>query len=248
MKVSIITITLNSAKTVERTLLSVQQQTYGDIEHIVIDGASTDGTMEIVNHYASRLAQVVSEPDNGLYDALNKGLALATGDIIGILNSDDVLADESTIATIVSRFVREQADLVYGDLLYCRDTNKSDSVIRYWRSNIFREKSLKCGWMPPHPTLYCRRNIYEIVGLFNSGFRISADYDLILRIFSHSEFKKVYLPNVIVKMSAGGVSNRNLHTILLKSREDLRAVRSNHIGGLCTILCKNFRKIGQFFR
>ncbi len=248
MKVSIITVTLNSAKTVERTLLSVQQQTYGDIEHIVIDGASTDSTMEIVGRYASRLAQVVSEPDNGLYDALNKGLALATGDIIGILNSDDVLADESTIATVVSRFVREQADLVYGDLLYCKDTDRPDSVIRYWRSNIFHEKSLKCGWMPPHPTLYCRRSIYETVGRFNTGFRISADYDLILRIFSRPEFKKVYIPNVMVKMSAGGVSNRNLRMILRKSREDLQAVRNNRIGGLCTVLYKNLRKIGQFFR
>ena len=246
-KVSIITITYNSAKTLENTLRSVQAQTFRNIEHIIIDGASTDGTQDLIARYRDRLAVVVSEPDNGIYDAINKGLRLATGDIIGILNSDDVLADPTTIETIVRKLEETGADIAYGDLLYCTDTSKLDTVVRYWRSNIFRPKELRWGWMPPHPTLYIRREAYLAVGEYDTQFRISADYDFILRLFSRN-YHSVYIPNVLVKMTTGGVSNRNLRMICRKSSEDLRALRKNHLGGLYSLILKNVRKAYQFFR
>lgn len=247
MKVSIITVTYNSAKTLTRSLESVASQTFDSIEHIIIDGGSTDGTMEIVQQYRSRLAQVVSEPDQGIYDAINKGIRLATGDIIGILNSDDVLADATTIETIVRKMEETGADVAYGDLLYCTDTAKMETVVRYWRSNIFRPTTLRWGWMPPHPTLYVKREIYGEIGDYDISFRISADYDFILRLFS-KPYRSVYIPNVLVKMSTGGVSNRNLRAMFRKSCEDGRALRKNHVGGSISVVIKNLRKIYQFFR
>jgi len=247
MKVSIITVTYNSAKTIVHSLDSIASQTFDSIEHIIIDGGSTDGTMEIVNRYRDSLAKIVSEPDNGIYDAINKGLRLATGDIIGILNSDDVLADDTTIETIVHKMEETNADIAYGDLLYCTDTSKMDTVVRYWRSNIFRPKNLRWGWMPPHPTLYVRRKIYDEIGNYDVSFRISADYDFILRLFG-KPYKSVYIPNVLVKMSTGGVSNRNIRTMCRKSCEDCRALRKNHMGGIVSVVFKNLRKIYQFFR
>jgi len=246
-KVSIITITYNSAKTLPNTLHSVQTQTFRNIEHILIDGGSTDGTKELINRYRTHLAAFVSEPDNGIYDAINKGIRLATGDIIGILNSDDVLADPTTIETIVRNMEEAEADVAYGDLLYCTDTSDKNTVVRYWRSNIFNPKTLKFGWMCPHPTLYVRKEVYEQVGNYETAFHISADYDFILRVFSRN-YRSVYIPNVLVRMTTGGVSNRNLRTIVRKSREDYQALRRNHIGGFCSLILKNLRKVYQFFR
>ena len=246
MKVSLITISYNSARLLERSLQSVEVQTYPDIEHIVIDGGSTDGTLDIIARHRSRLACVVSEPDNGIYDAINKGLRFATGDIIGILNSDDMLADTTTIETIVRKMEDTGADVLYGDLIYCKDILHHDSVVRYWRSNPFRPGLLEYGWMPPHPTLYLRRRIYDETGEYDPTFSISADYDFMLRLFSR-RCKTVYLPNVLVYMSVGGVSNRNMSTMMLKTREDYRALRKNAIGGIYTVLFKKLRKIYQFF-
>ena len=247
MKVSIITVTYNSATSLENTLRSVETQTFRDIEHIIIDGGSTDGTLSIIEKHRDRIAQVVSEPDNGIYDAINKGLRLATGDVIGILNSDDVLADATTIETIVRNMQQTNAEIAYGDLLYCTDTAKINTVIRYWRSNIFDPKALKFGWMCPHPTLYVRRKVYEQVGEYDTAFRISADYDFILRVFSRN-YRSVYIPNVLVKMTTGGVSNRDVQSMCRKSREDYRALRKNHIGSIFSVLFKNLRKVYQFFR
>lgn len=247
MKVSIITVTYNSAALLENTLRSVETQTYRDIEHIIIDGGSTDETLSIVKKHRDHIAAFVSEPDNGIYDAINKGLCRATGDIIGILNSDDVLADSTTVETIVRNMEKTGADIAYGDLLYCTDTSKINTVIRYWRSNIFNSKELKYGWMCPHPTLYVRRAVYEQVGDYDTAFRISADYDFILRVFSCG-YISVYIPNVLVKMTTGGVSNRNMRSICRKSREDYRALRKNHIGSFLSLIFKNLRKVYQFFR
>ncbi len=247
MKVSIITVTYNSATSLENTLRSVETQTFRDIEHIIIDGGSTDGTLSIIEKHRDRIAQVVSEPDKGIYDAINKGLRLATGDVIGILNSDDVLADATTIETIVRNMQQTNAEIAYGDLLYCTDTAMINTVIRYWRSNIFDPKALKFGWMCPHPTLYVRRKVYEQVGEYDTAFRISADYDFILRVFSRN-YRSVYIPNVLVKMTTGGVSNRDVQSMCRKSREDYRALRKNHIGSIFSVLFKNLRKVYQFFR
>ena len=251
MKISIITITYNSAKTLPRALESVRSQTYGDIEHIIIDGASTDGTKELIINYQlsiinsqSPKVRWISEPDNGIYNALNKGIAMATGDVIGFLHSDDVLYSPDSIGQIAAAFESSGADVVYGDLEY----RHGDKVVRRWRSNAFRRGDLKYGWMPPHPTVYVRREVYRQVGPYDEWFRISADYDMILRIFT-AGYKTRYIPQVLVAMETGGASNRDAKARLSKTQEDYIALKKNHVGaGLLTVACKQLRKIRQFLR
>ncbi len=251
MKISIITITYNSAATLPRALESVRSQTYGDIEHIIIDGASTDGTKELIINYQlsiinsqSPKVRWISEPDNGIYNALNKGIAMATGDVIGFLHSDDVLYSPDSIGQIAAAFESSGADVVYGDLEY----RHGDKVVRRWRSNAFRRGDLKYGWMPPHPTVYVRREVYRQVGPYDEWFRISADYDMILRIFT-AGYKTRYIPQVLVAMETGGASNRDAKARLSKTQEDYIALKKNHVGaGLLTVACKQLRKIRQFLR
>ena len=246
MKISIITITYNSAKTLPRALASVQSQNYDEIEHIIIDGASTDGTKELIEKYAKQHKNVrwLSEPDEGIYNALNKGIRMATGDVIGFLHSDDVLKNADSIGQIAAAFTSSDVDVVYGDLEYC----KGDRVTRRWKSNTFNPHSLKYGWMPPHPTVYVRRKVYEEAGLYDEWFRISADYDMLLRIFS-AGYKSHYIPGVLVCMQTGGASNRDAKARLSKTQEDYIALKKNHIGaGYLTVACKQLRKIRQFLR
>lgn len=246
MKLSIITITYNSAKTIQRALESVQSQTYQDIEHIIVDGDSTDGTKDLIAAYAAKHKNVrwVSEKDDGIYNALNKGIRLATGDVIGFLHSDDVFYSTDSIEHIAQAFASEQVDVVYGDLQYCR----GNKVVRRWKSNAFNPKSLCYGWMPPHPTVYVRRKVYEQVGEYDEWFRISADYDMILRIFS-AGYKSHYLPEVLVSMEMGGASNKNTKARLSKTQEDYIALKKNHVGaGYLTVACKQLRKVRQFIR
>lgn len=246
MKISIITITYNSAKTVQRTLESVLSQTYPDIEHVIVDGASTDGTKEIIEAYAAKHKNVrwVSEKDNGIYDALNKGIGMASGDVIGFLHSDDKLYSPDSIGQIAAAFLTSETDVVYGDLQYCN----GDRVIRRWKSNAFNPRALKYGWMPPHPTVYVRREVYQQVGPYDEWFRISADYDMMLRIFT-AGYQTRYIPEVLVSMETGGASNRNAKARLSKTQEDFLVLKKNHVGaGLLTIACKQLRKIRQFLR
>lgn len=246
MKISIITITYNSAKTLRRALASVQEQTYSDIEHIIVDGASTDGTREIIEAYAAQHANVrwISEKDEGIYNALNKGIRMATGDVIGFLHSDDVFQSSDSIVDIAQAFVSSHADVVYGDLQYC----KGSKVVRRWKSNDFHPGSLKFGWMPPHPTVYVRKEVYEQVGEYDEWFRISADYDMLLRIFT-AGYKSCYLPQVLVCMETGGASNKNSKARLSKTQEDYIVLKKNHVGaGLLTVACKQIRKVKQFLR
>lgn len=246
MKISVITITYNSAKTLPRALESVQSQKYDDIEHIIVDGASTDGTREIVEAYAAKHRNVrwISEKDKGIYNALNKGIHLATGDVIGFLHSDDVLKNADSIGHIAAVFANKSVEVVYGDLQYCR----GKKVIRRWVSNAFECNSLKYGWMPPHPTMYVRKEVYEQVGEYDEWFHISADYDMILRIFS-AGYKTHYLPEVLVCMEVGGASNKNTKARLSKTQEDYIALKKNHIGaGYFTVACKQLRKLKQFLR
>ena len=246
MKISIITITYNSAKTLQRALESVQSQTYNDIEHVLVDGASTDGTRELIEAYAAKHTNVrwVSEPDEGIYNAINKGIRMASGDVIGFLHSDDVLYSTDSIGQIAAAMRASKADVIYGDLQYC----KGDKVVRRWKSNDFHPSALKFGWMPPHPTVYVRREVYEQVGPYDEWFRISADYDMILRIFT-AGFKTHYIPEVLVKMNTGGTSNKNSKARLSKTQEDFIVLRKNNIGaGLLTVACKQIRKIRQFIR
>ena len=244
MKISIITITFNSAKTIQRALESVLSQTYPDIEHVIVDGASSDGTKEIIEAYAKKHQNVrwKSEKDSGIYNALNKGIAMATGDIIGFLHSDDVFFSPDSIGQIAHAFTDKSVDVVYGDLLYC----SGEKVIRRWRSNPFSPSSLKFGWMPPHPTVYVRREVYQQVGEYDEWFRISADYDMMLRIFT-AGYKSQYIPKVLVCMETGGASNKNTKARLSKTQEDYIVLKKNHVGaGYLTVACKQLRKIKQF--
>jgi len=245
MKVSIITVAYNSAATIASTLASVEEQTHADIEHIVIDGKSTDATMSIVEQHRPRLAQVVSEPDRGIYDAMNKGIALATGGIVGFLNADDVLNDAGAVAGIAAA-AAAGAEVVYADLVYVRNDDLR-RVVRRWRSGAFHRSSLRFGWMPPHPTFYVGRSLLHEVGGFDTSLRIAADYDLMLRCLTRPATIVAYLPQVVVRMRTGGVSNATLSSMMRKSREDLLALRRHRVGGWMTLFAKNLRKLPQYF-
>ena len=246
MKVSIITVSYNSAATINSTIRSILSQTYKNIEYIVIDGASTDGTFEIIQNYSDKVAKIVSESDNGIYDGLNKGISLATGDVIAFLHSDDVYANETVISDIVNCFDNGTQG-VYGDLVY---TDKADvnKVFRYWKSCDFSPSLLSKGWMPPHPTLFLRREVYQKYGAFDISFKIAGDYDFMLRILKDNIAVK-YLPQVIYKMRLGGESNRSIKNILDKSKEDLRAMRKSKINNpFFALFYKNVSKIIQLVR
>lgn len=248
MKVSVITATYNSAKSIESCLFSVLNQNYNDIEYVIIDGESSDQTLSILNKFAAEFNQIkiFSEKDSGIYDALNKGISLTSGDIIGFVHSDDFLESNNIIHEIVSMFKSDNLDGVYGDLQYV-DKGNTQNVKRNWTSCKFNKSLLKKGWMPPHPTLFLKKEVYEKHGFFDLSYSISADYDFILRIFNDSELKFKYLPKVITKMRFGGVSNRSLKNIIKKSKEDYRAIISNNIGNFLTLIRKNFSKIKQLF-
>ncbi|MBN2892358.1 MAG: glycosyltransferase [Bacteroidales bacterium] len=243
MKISIITATFNCESTIEKALLSVAEQTYSNIEHIIIDGASSDNTISIVEKF-HHVSKIISEKDEGIYFALNKGILMAEGDVIGFLHADDFFAENNVISEIVEKF--SFADAVYGDLDYV-SSGDNLKIVRHWVAGIFSENKLKKGWMPPHPTFFAKKSLYEENGLFDTNFKISADYDLMLR-FLCKNISVVYLPKVLVKMRVGGVSNKSLKNILLKSKEDFKAIRKNKIGGVFTLLNKNISKLSQFWK
>lgn len=249
MKISIITATYNSEATIQSCMLSVLEQSYQNIEYIIIDGNSDDNTLEIVKSFQTQFPQVdfkiQSESDTGIYDALNKGIALATGDVLGFVHSDDVLAHSKIIETIANQFKKQNLDGIYGDLQYVNKTDIS-KIFRHWKSCAFKKNLLKKGWMPAHPTLYLKKEIYTQYGNFNTNYTIAADYDFILRIFKNKHLKFFYLPEIIVKMRVGGESNRNLNRILLKMKEDYRAIKANKIGNVSVLFFKNISKLNQF--
>jgi len=248
MKISVISATWNCATTIDDCLASVSSQVYPDREHVVIDGASRDGTLELLEGKRSQLAVLVSEPDNGIYDALNKGIARATGDVVGFLHADDLYAHPGVLADVAQAFVDPTVCAVYGDLQYVKQLDSSQ-VVRHWKSTPFSARRLAWGWMPPHPTLYIRREWYEKIGGFDTRYRIAADYFSVLRLFSQPAFKAVYLPQVMVKMRLGGASNRSLKNIVRKSHEDFDALRRSRVGalgGFGALAWKNLSKIEQF--
>ena len=252
MKISIITATYNSSSTLANCISSVNAQTHQDIEHLIIDGSSTDNTMEIIQKTPNRIAQIISESDKGIYDALNKGIQLATGEIVGFLHSDDSFQSTQTLENIVQAFssVHEQnyPDAVYGDLVFIdqKDINK---VVRYWKSKPFEPKLLRQGWMPPHPTLFMRREVYEKHGSFNTNLKCAADYDFILRVFQDQSLNVIYLPEVITKMQIGGVSTTGFKSLINKKREDYWVLKSNQIPyPMWVLFLKNFLKVHQMFR
>lgn len=245
MIISIITVCYNSSKTILDTINSVNIQSYPEIEHIFVDGLSSDNTVEIINSNSQTKNVVVSEKDNGLYDAINKGISIASGDVIGFLHSDDLLASSSIILDLMTEMKSKKLDGIYGDLEYVDkyDTNK---IIRHWKSRKYKFSLLKQGWMPAHPTLFLKKQVYDKHGEFNISYKISADYDFMLRILKDNDLEYGYLPEVITKMRVGGASNRSFKNILQKTREDYRAISSNNIGGWFSIFLKNISKIKQF--
>lgn len=246
--ISVVTATYNCDSTVAECLASVASQTYRHREHVVVDGASTDGTMAILTAHAKQLAVLKSEPDSGIYDALNKGIALARGDVLGFLHADDLYASPNVLTEIAKAFENPAVCAVYGDLQYVSKSNIAQ-VVRQWRSSPFTPRRLAWGWMPPHPTLYVRRQWYERIGGFDNRYRIAADYLSILQMFSQPDFQAMYLPQVLVKMRLGGASNKSLKNLARKSSEDWRALRSTGVGalgGAGALVLKNLSKIRQF--
>ena len=245
LKISIISVCYNSSKTILDTIRSVNSQSYPNIEHVFIDGLSSDNTLEIIRSNSKRKNVIISEKDSGLYDAINKGILNATGDVIGLLHSDDILSSSEIISDLIAKTLDENLDGVYGDLQYV-DKKNTNKVNRYWKSCEFNPNLLRKGWMPAHPTLILKKEVYSKHGVFNKSFKIAADYDFMLRILKDKTLNFGYLPRVIIKMRVGGASNRSIKNIIKKSKEDYRAIRSNNIGGVITLILKNTSKIKQF--
>ncbi len=247
LKVSIITIVYNNRATMEDCVKNVLSQSYNRIEYIVVDGGSNDGTMDIIQTYQDRISQWISEPDQGIYDAMNKGIRMATGQVIGFLHSSDVYAHPRVIEEVARVFKNSNVSSVYGDLQYV-DKEDLNRVIRYWKSSTYRQGKFRQGWMPPHPTFFVKKDIYEQYGYFNPYFRIAGDYELMLRFLERYRISAAYIPEVLVKMRWGGISNGGIKNILLKTYEDYCAWGMNDLnGGVHTILFKNLSKIPQFW-
>lgn len=228
MKISIVTACYNSASTIRDTLRTIQMQTHKDIEHIVIDGGSTDGTLEILEQNKQHIAYLTSEPDNGLYDAMNKGITKATGDVIGLLNSDDLFANQHVLMNVNNALTDERIDACYGDLVYVNNGD-INQVARYWKSCAYDASLFSKGWVPAHPTFYVRRAIHEKHSmLFNLDYKLAADYDVLLRLLYVHNIKTTYIPDVMVKMRLGGATNKSLKNIINQNKEIMRILQNNN--------------------
>ncbi len=245
MKFSIITTTLNSGATIAACLDSVREQG-ADVRHIVVDGASTDDTMEVVNRVAGEHVSLVSEPDLGIYDGMNKGLALAEGDVVGILNSDDVYSYRSVLNDVGALFDDPEVDCCYGDLVYV-DSHDLEKIRRYWKSGEFSRSRFYNGWMPPHPTFFVRRTYYDQLGNFDLGLGSAADYELMVRLLLRHRLNVRYIPRILVRMRTRGVSNASMANRLLANRFDRQAWRKNGLKPYpWTLFLKPVRKLGQY--
>ncbi len=248
MKVSIVTVTFNSAQTLEDTIKSVLSQDYKNIEFIVVDGKSSDGTLQIVNRYKEQIAQIISEEDYGIYDAINKGIRAAHGDIVVALNSDDMYAAPDVVSKVVEMFKKTNADAVYGDLNYV-DRNNTGKVIRKWKAGLYKKGMFLKGWMPPHPTFFVKKQCYIQYGYFNLSLKSAADYELMLRLIHKNNIKIAYLPLLLVNMRAGGQSNMSLKNRIMANREDRKAWLINGLKpGVFTLIRKPLSKLKQYIR
>ncbi|TFF40888.1 glycosyltransferase family 2 protein [Mucilaginibacter psychrotolerans] len=245
LKISIITVCYNAAGTLERCIKSVISQSYNNIEYIVIDGGSTDDSLTIINSFQHKINILITEPDDGIYDAMNKGIALATGDVVGMLNADDVFAGEWVISDIAAAFEKNNTDILYADLNYI----KPDSIIlRKWRSGAYKHGLFNKGWMPPHPTFYCKRNLFGLFGNYSLEYGTAADYELMVRFIHVNKASVFYLKKVVVNMFTGGVSNNSFAGRAKVLFLDLKAMRRNHINyPIIALLYKRLKKIAQFF-
>lgn len=247
MKVSIITVVCNGAKTIGECIESVQSQGFDDIEHIIVDGASTDGTLDILRKHESKTTKIISEPDDGIYEAMNKGISHATGDIVGTLNADDYYHDDEVIRDVAKVFENKEVDACYGDLVYV-DGEDTSKVVRRWKSAPFNKRLFYDGWMPPHPTFFVRRAAYEKYGAFNTTLGSAADYELMLRFLLKFGVSAEYIPMALVVMRTGGVSNRSLVNRLKANMNDRKAWKMNGLKPhRWTLLMKPFSKMSQFY-
>jgi len=246
MKVSLITIAYNSAATIEDTIKSIVAQEYSNIEYIIIDGGSTDNTLSIIEKYKESISTIISEPDKGIYDAMNKGVQNATGDLVGILNSDDIYTDNKVVSNIVEAIGNK--DSIYADLVYVNRDN-TDKVTRYWKSGKYRKGIFKKGWMPPHPTFFIKKSCYDQYGIYNLQLKSAADYELMLRMLHKHNISVAYLPEVITKMRVGGQSNITLLNRFKANTEDRLAWTINNLKpGRLTLTMKPILKLSQFFK
>jgi len=248
IKVSIITVCLNNADTIESTIKSIQSQTYPSIEYIVVDGVSTDTTLTIIEKYKQGIVKFISEKDKGIYYAINKGIEMATGDIIGILHADDFYVNNEIIEKLVDSFEKSGADCVYGDLQYV-ERNNPDKVTRNWIAGTYQKDLFLKGWMPPHPTFFIKRDCIEKYGNYNTTLSVAADYEFMLRMIYKHQIKVCYLPDLLVKMRTGGASNKSFMRRIKNNLEDRKAWKINHLKpSFFTLFIKPLSKIGQFFK
>ncbi|MCE7995850.1 MAG: glycosyltransferase [Roseivirga sp.] len=246
MRVSIITVVYNGERFIKSAIESVLNQNYGDIEHIVIDGDSSDGTMEIINRYKDKISTIVSEPDKGLYDAMNKGLSHCTGEIVGILNADDFYKDSGVISRVVECFKEKNTQSIYGDLIYV-DQTAINKVKRYWKGGIYKRSKFLFGWMPPYPTFFVKREVYDQFGNFNIELKSAADYEFMLRVLYKHEISSYYLNETLTIMREGGLSNSSISNRLRGNSEDFIAWKINDIKPFFfTRFLKPLRKLKQF--
>ena len=251
MKLSIITIAFNAESTIADAVQSVVNQVLPDhveLEYILVDGLSTDKTLEVIAPWRDQISMLISEPDSGLYDAMNKGIESATGDFIGVLNSDDLYAHNEVLVRVVEQLTTTGADGLYGDLVYV-DREDIQRVTRVWQSGAYQKGAFLHGWMPPHPTFFARRDAFEKWGRFNLSLKSAADYELMLRFVHKHDMTLTYLPEVMVRMRVGGISNANAANRLRANREDRRAWRMNGLQPRpWTLMLKPLRTVGQFLR
>jgi glycosyltransferase involved in cell wall biosynthesis len=226
MKISIVTVCYNSAHTIGDTLRSVRDQTHGNIEHIIVDGQSSDTTLNVIATEGAHVARLVSEKDKGIYDAMNKGIGFATGEVVGFINADDFYASVDALAKVAAVFNDPDVGACYGDLCYVGQENTS-TLVRYWKSSEFHSGAFEFGWCPPHPTFFVRRGVYQRFGDFDLSYKIAADVELMMRFLEVRKIRTKYIPAVLVKMRMGGTTNKNLRNIVLQNREVLQALQ-NH--------------------
>jgi len=244
IKISLVTVTYNAAATIDKCISSVIAQSYNNIEYIIIDGQSTDNTSALINNYKKNIHLYVSEPDKGIYDAMNKGIAAATGDVIGILNADDWLADNQVVANVAHAFEVSGADIVYGDIDYVNNRNK---IVRRWRSGQYKQGMFNSGWMPPHTAFYAKAQLFTQAGIYNLQYGSATDYELMLRFIHYYKFSVYYLNKVLVKMLVGGVSNKNIVNRIKAWQNDYTAMGSNGVKfPQISIFLKPLRKIIQY--
>lgn len=247
MKISIITAVYNRKDTLRQAIESVQSQTYPNIEHIIQDGGSNDGSLDVIQEMSDSRTFCESKSDTGIYNAINRGIARANGDVIGLLHSDDFYASVNVVEKVANALEDNKLSGVYGDLNYVSASNQS-RLIRSWVAGTFSKEKLRRGWMPPHPTVFLRREVFEKYGAYNESYKISADYDAMLRYFGNDCLRLDYIPEVLIHMRTGGESNKSLHHIIKKSCEDYRALRTNEVGGALALILKNVSKLPQFIK